>query len=51
MQNENDDAEIIDEGESPEGEAKKEKKTKTVTEQVWEWELINQIKAIWLRDK
>jgi heat shock protein beta len=39
------DAEIVDEGEH------KEKKTKTVTEQVWEWETINEIKAIWLREK
>ena len=43
-----DDAEIKDEGEETE---EKEKKTKTVTEQVWEWETINEIKAIWLRDK
>lgn len=45
-----DDTEIKDEGESSDGE-QKEKKTKTVTEQIWEWETINQIKAIWLRDK
>lgn len=48
------DAEIKDEGES-DTEAKDESKTdeakKTVTEQVWEWETINEIKAIWLRDK
>lgn len=43
-----DDAEIKDEGEQTQ---EKEKKTKTVTEQVWEWETINEIKAIWLRDK
>jgi heat shock protein beta len=43
--------EITDEGETKEGEEKKEPKTKTVTEQVWEWETINEIKAIWLRDK
>lgn len=47
---EEEEAEITDEGESEEGEAK-EKKTKTVTEQVWEWQLINEVKAIWLRDK
>lgn len=41
--------EIKDEGE--EEETPKEKKTKTITEQVWEWEHINEIKAIWLRDK
>jgi heat shock protein beta len=28
-----------------------EPKTKTVTEQVWEWETINEVKAIWLREK
>jgi heat shock protein beta len=26
-------------------------KTKTVTEQEWHWELINEIKAIWMREK
>lgn len=24
---------------------------KTITKQVWDWELINEIKAIWLRDQ
>ena len=44
--------EIKDEGEvEPEVATDEEKKTKTVTEQVWEWEIINEIKAIWLRDK
>jgi heat shock protein beta len=33
-----------------EGEAK-EVKMKTVTNQVWEWQLVNEIKAIWLRPK
>jgi heat shock protein beta len=28
-----------------------EPKMKTVTQQVWEWQLINEIKAIWLRPK
>jgi heat shock protein 90kDa beta len=48
-----DDAEIKDEGETkPTEEAKPEEpKTKTVTEQVWEWENINEVKAIWLREK
>lgn len=50
-----DDAEIKDEGETkPTEEAEKkpeEPKTKTVTEQVWEWETINEVKAIWLREK
>lgn len=46
-----DDAEIKDEGEVSTDEATKEPKMKTVTEQVWEWETINEVKAIWLRDK
>ena len=48
-----DDAEIKDEGETKptEDETPKEPKTKTVTEQVWEWETINEVKAIWLREK
>lgn len=45
-----DDAEIKDEGEDQE-KVVPEKKTKTVTEQVWEWETINEIKALWLRNK
>lgn len=45
-----DDAEIKDEGEDQDT-TTQEKKTKTVTEQVWEWETINEIKAIWLRNK
>jgi len=28
-----------------------EKKTKTIKEKVWEWELVNDSKAIWLRNK
>ena len=49
-----DDAEIKDEGEEKpkeEEEKPKEPKTKTVTEQVWEWDTINEVKAIWLREK
>ena len=50
-----DDAEIKDEGETKpteeEEKPKEEPKTKTVTEQVWEWETINEVKAIWLREK
>ena len=49
------DDEIIDEGEASETKdeesSEKKKEGKTVTEQVWEWELINEIKAIWLRSK
>ena len=42
-----------DEGEEkPSDEPKeKEKKTKTVNKTVWDWELINEIKAIWMRSK
>jgi heat shock protein beta len=40
-----DDLEIKDEDEV------QKPKTKTVTEKVWDWELINDNKAIWLRDK
>ena len=43
-----DGVEITDEEENTE---KKEKKTKEITKQVWEWETLNDIKAIWLRDK
>eukprot|EP00826_Nyctotherus_ovalis_P039323 TRINITY_DN3777_c0_g3_i1.p1 TRINITY_DN3777_c0_g3~~TRINITY_DN3777_c0_g3_i1.p1 ORF type:complete len:759 (-),score=302.63 TRINITY_DN3777_c0_g3_i1:22-2298(-) len=32
-------------------ESKEEPKKKTVTETVWEWELVNQEKALWLRNK
>lgn len=45
--------EITDEGEdeATEDEDKPEPEMKTITKQVWEWELINEIKAIWLRDQ
>lgn len=43
-----DGVEITDEEENVE---KKEKKTKEITKQVWEWETVNEIKAIWLREK
>ena len=46
------DGEIKDEGETkPTDEKSEEPKTKTVTEQVWEWETINEVKALWLREK
>ena len=45
-----DDVEIEDVEEKTPGK-EKEKKTKTVTKTNWEWSLINEIKAIWLRDK
>jgi heat shock protein 90kDa beta len=47
-----DETEIKDEGETEQTDkTSEEKKTKTVTEQVWEWDTINEIKAIWLREK
>ena len=30
---------------------KPERKTKSVTKQVWEWETLNDLKAIWMREK
>lgn len=44
--------EVKDDGETKEGEKKAEEpKMKTVSEQVWEWEVANEIKAIWMRSK
>lgn len=47
--------EVIDEGEEEveydEDGNEKEPEMKTITKQVWEWSLINEIKAIWLRNK
>jgi len=46
------DMEITDEGEEdPEDAEVKEPEMKTITQQVWEWETINDIKAIWTRSK
>jgi heat shock protein beta len=45
-----DDIEITDDGEEPEADDEPVK-TKTITKQVWEWQTINEIKAIWTRDK
>ena len=45
-----DDMEITDDGEDEAGE-EKEVEMKTITQQVWEWETINEIKAIWTRNK
>lgn len=42
------DVKVEDEGED---EKPKEKKTKTITKTVWDWELLNEIKAIWMRGK
>ena len=46
------DAEVTDEEETDKAdEPPKEKKTKTVTNTVWEWETINSIQALWMREK
>ena len=47
------DIEITDEGEEPvvDEDESDEPKTKTVTKQVWDWETLNEIKAIWTRQK
>jgi len=44
------DAEVVDEEEKDPA-TESVKKTKTVTKQVWDWELINEIKPIWLQEK
>ena len=49
-ENKTDDLEITDEGEEDPAEVK-EPEMKTITQQVWEWETINEIKAIWTRSK
>ena len=47
-----DDMEVTDEGEAEAGEEESEEpKMKTITQQVWEWDTINEIKAIWTRSK
>lgn len=47
-----DDLEITDEGEdNTVNEVITEPKMKTITQQVWDWETINEIKAIWTRNK
>lgn len=48
---EEDDFEITDDGEEPDDEEEEEVKMKTITKQVWEWQTLNEIKAIWTRDK
>ena len=47
------DTEVTDEEEKVEKEddEPKEQKTKTVNKVVWDWEIINDIKAIWMREK
>ena len=44
------DTEVTDEGETDKADAK-EQKMKTVTKTVWDWETLNEIKAIWMREK
>ena len=46
-----DDMEITDEGEDEADAEEKEVEMKTITQQVWEWETVNEIKAIWTRSK
>ena len=46
-----DDLEITDEGEDDADAEPAEPKMKTITQQVWDWETINEIKAIWTRSK
>jgi heat shock protein beta len=48
---ENDDMEILSEDESEATTEDGEVKMKTITQQKWEWEILNEIKAIWLRPK
>lgn len=52
---ESDDVKVEDEGEKEAGEdeepKEKEKKTKTINKTVWDWETLNEIKAIWMRGK
>jgi heat shock protein beta len=42
--------EVTDEEEQDKADAP-EPKTKTVTKTVWDWETLNEIKAIWMREK
>ena len=48
-----DDMEITDEGEQKASDEsdKKEPEMKTISQQVWKWETLNEIKAIWTRSK
>ena len=45
-----DEMEITDDGED-DADEEKEPEMKTITQQVWEWETINEIKAIWTRNR
>lgn len=46
-----DDLEVKDEEKKEENAEEKKKKTRTINEWKWDWELINENKPIWLRDK
>ncbi len=46
-----DDMEVTDDGEEEASDEPKEPEMKTITQQVWDWEVINDIKAIWTRSK
>lgn len=45
------DVEVTEEEDEEEEEDTKKDKKKTITETIWDWELINEQKAIWLRNK
>ena len=48
---EKDEMEVTDDGEEEATEETEEPKMKTITQQVWDWEIINEIKAIWTRGR
>ena len=48
---EKDEMEVTDDGEEEATEEPEEVKMKTITQQVWDWEIINDIKAIWTRGR
>jgi len=48
---EKDEMEVTDDGEEEASEESEEPKMKTITQQVWDWEIINDIKAIWTRGR
>ena len=48
---EKDEMEVTDDGEEEATEEQEEPKMKTITQQVWDWEIINEIKAIWTRGR
>ena len=50
LDDEEEDIDVTEEDEDDEDSDDKDNK-KTITETIWEWELINDKKAIWLRDK